>query len=268
MSINESTTATDSPDGIKEISPHLVLVPKAYGKLPVHIRKKADVRLLRSTPSGDGIYVTCKRSELNAEDLTALANHAPTKLPNKNKRVQRIIGKVFKVAANGRDLHIFDVGCGNYPILDRLKTRANLAFTGIDAVPHKMQITASTATLVSNVDRLTVPWETVVKNPNLVDGHLPVCSASYSLHYLNELMFFEQLHTVLAPKGLFIGNLVSEGRKELFEERLKSIKTALKQSQWAYSYTKDGRSNGFFIASQRDNRDMVKKATVALKAEI
>ena len=228
------------------VSRHLLVVPKDIAKStsPKAILDRG-FKHFRHTNSGQVVFSNVLPDKLEQDDFEFLSQKCDGGKKYPNKRVKRIIADAAQAGAGEESLHLFDVGCGEKPIVSDLKGCVDLAFTGVDVVHTKMHIPRNSHIHVTNEGNMTQDWD---DDLSVEKGHKPVVTSVYSLHFMDKAAFVDKLENTISSDGIFVGNLFLMGSEKDRKKQVEDMKVAFENSCLNYTYIPDGKFNAFFVA--------------------
>ncbi|MCI5059519.1 MAG: hypothetical protein MRY79_00440 [Alphaproteobacteria bacterium] len=249
---------------------HVLVVSKQVAEsFNPHVIAGQGLRFFRHTDGGDHVFLTCPPDRLDAKANQVIAQRCDGTEKQANKRVKTILAEAIHEVVGDKPVHMFEIGCGRYTVANNMSRDMKLTFTGIDKLTdQKMTIVTSPHMTVTNFDNKPVTLEDVVRDPIVEEGHIPVVTAVYSLHFLDKQRLPAQLMNIIDFEGFFVGNLHLVGTRKEKEAQLTEMRSALDSSGMAYTCIRDGHSNSFFVIADEDNYDMVDRVEDEIKRQM
>ncbi|MFP4314303.1 MAG: hypothetical protein ACLFR0_08245 [Alphaproteobacteria bacterium] len=257
-------------DMIDMVSDSLLAVPKAIAEqADPGLIAQAQLSFMRHTTNGAmAVFAQCAPEEFTTKDLKYLSDHCDNREKKANRRVKNIVIKALESIQEGRPTHLFDIGCGQHPLINHMNDSTNVAFTGIDILRKEMLVCPEKRDAITNENLLPISWKEAYRNPQVKDGHTPVCTAVYSLHFFNKDRFPDELTRIIDYEGFFVGNLYLMGTRRERQASLDTMRASLEKADMDYAYIMDGTHNSFFIISDPDNGDMIDKGMDSIEQEL
>lgn len=203
--------------------------------------------------------------DFGLDDLRFLADRCDSK-KSANDRAKKIIADGVLHGVSRRPFHLFDIGCGTRPIVNKMASaNPDLVFTGVDCLDQPMHVAPRFADAATNAGNIPITWEQAYGNPKVEEGRLAVCTAVYSLHFFEKDPFPDQLSYIIDMDGFFVGNLYLTGTRREKTAQLHEMEAAIAKSGLGHRCVEDGKCNSFFAIADDEEDELLDRVELAIQ---
>lgn len=174
----------------------------------------------------DGKTVYCfiarSPSELTSEDMLAINSLCDIKEGARNRKVKERIAGALARHFNGRAFHVFEPGCGRYPLTPWFPAGTDVSYKGIESDPSCVEVLAKKGIAASS-------WQKAMKE-GVPQGRPSVCAAVYALHFMVGPELPEAIRRLTGKDGFFVGNYYAHPHEKRTRKDRRKLSRILKEA--------------------------------------
>lgn len=208
------------------------------------------------------IFIKGTTSQLGQEDIEALNAEADTSEFSKNRLVKSDIGGALSAHFRDKAIKVFEMGCGQYPIMPYLSDKMDATYHGIDRDKHCVDIVKDKGFDASG-------WN-VLKAPGHEEGRTSICVSVYALHFMVQENIASRIKALTSDGGFFVGNFYSDPDEVRSHEQRDKLKDILTEKGMNFMTLADPecRANEYWIISAPGDQGEIHGFANALKSNI
>lgn len=237
-------------ENAEKITENLILVPAAnsHWSDPHLILDGDKYSYFRGCPGGLSVFIkNGAPAELTQTDIETLNARCDNTEKPRNRQVKKNIATSLKRYFGEMAIHIYEFGCGKFPITRQFGDRNGLSYHGIErdrnhiAELHRMDIPAS-------------DWAAAMKHPAPADRP-SICVAIYALHFMVSSKLPRRISHLTNDQGFFVGNFYVDPTEQRSSKQRHALGNMIKNADMSYIVVDDprNRANQYWVIGRSGN---------------
>lgn len=167
-------------------------------------------------------FIARPPSELSAEDTLAINGFCDVKEGVRNRQVKKRIAGALARHFNGRAFHVFEPGCGRYPLVPWFPAGTDVSYKGIESDPSCVRALEEKGIAASS-------WHDAMEEGAPQDRP-SVCAAVYALHFMAGPELPAAIRSLTGKDGFFVGNYYAHPHEKRTRKDRRKLSRILKEA--------------------------------------